>query len=95
MKSYYVYILTNRHNGALYIGVTNDIRRRIAEHGERIEKSHTAKYVITTLVYYEETTDVQAALAREKQLKNWKREWKISLIESVNPEWHDLSSDLR
>jgi putative endonuclease len=90
MKQYYVYIMTNRSK-TLYTGVTNDLMRRVYEHKNKMIDGFTNKYNITKLVYYEETNDVQAAIAREKQIKGWLRRKKISLIESVNPNWKDLS----
>lgn len=89
---YYVYIITN-DSGTLYIGVTNDIARRVYEHKHKLVAGFTSKYNITQLVYFEETNDVQAAIAREKQIKGWLRNKKIALIRSVNPKWEDLSSD--
>ena len=91
MKSYYVYILANKRNGTLYIGVTNDLERRIYEHKNNIIEGFTQQYNIKKLVYFEETGSIKSALEREKQLKNWKREWKLDLIESSNPEWKDIS----
>ena len=93
MKEYYVYILTNR-SGTLYVGMTNDIVRRIQEHKEGRGSKFTSKYRINRLVYYESTNDVLSAIAREKQIKGWLRSKKIALIESVNPDWRDLSEDL-
>lgn len=93
MKSYYVYIATNRSE-TLYIGVTNDLDRRMQEHRSGKVPWFTAKYKIDTLVYFEETSDVKAAIAREKQLKNWSRVKKNTLIESKNPKWLDLSTTL-
>ena len=93
MKEYYVYILASQRNGTLYIGVTNDLERRILEHKQKIIKGFTEKYNIDKLVYFEETDDVGEAIIREKQLKKWKRKWKINLIEKDNPEWCDLSKD--
>lgn len=90
MKRYYVYILTNKSR-TLYTGVTNGLLRRVYEHKQKLVQGFTAKYNITRLAYFEETTDVQAALAREKQIKGWLRIKKIALIESVNPRWEDLS----
>ncbi|MBI4397563.1 MAG: GIY-YIG nuclease family protein [Candidatus Omnitrophica bacterium] len=90
MKHYYVYILTN-HSRTLYIGVTNNLERRMYEHKLKLMKSFTEKYQINQLVYFEETESVQDAIAREKQIKGWLRRKKIQLIESVNPEWDDLS----
>ena len=88
---YYVYIMTNQ-SGTLYTGVTNNVVRRVYEHKHKLVAGFTSKYNITQLVYYEETNDVQAALAREKQIKGWLRERKIALIKSVNPRWMDLSA---
>jgi len=90
MKEYYVYIMTNGLR-TLYIGVTNDLMRRVFEHKEKLADGFTKKYNITMLVYYETTTDVQAAIAREKQLKSWRRSKKIALIESSNLQWKDFS----
>jgi putative endonuclease len=90
MKQYYVYIMTNRSK-TLYTGVTNDLMRRVYEHKNKMVEGFTKKYKITKLVYFEETNDVQSAIAREKQIKGWLRSKKIALIESVNPEWKDLS----
>ncbi|HNS54963.1 MAG TPA: GIY-YIG nuclease family protein [Syntrophales bacterium] len=90
MKSYYVYILASRRNGTLYIGVTNDLARRIHDHKNHVIHGFTAKYKVHDLVYYEAYTDVREALAREKRLKKWKRQWKINLIEKENPDWKDL-----
>jgi len=90
MNRYYVYMMTN-HSGTLYVGVTNDLRRRIWEHKQKLIEGFTKRYNITRLVYYEETPDVTAAIAREKQIKGWLRKKKIALIESLNPGWKDLS----
>jgi len=90
MNCYYVYILTSP-TGTLYTGVTNDLKRRVYEHKHKVLEGFTKKYNITRLVYYEETSDVQTALAREKKIKGWLRSKKIELIESVNPKWTDLS----
>ncbi|MDE7380406.1 MAG: GIY-YIG nuclease family protein [Clostridia bacterium] len=87
---YYVYILTTVNNTALYIGVTNDLRRRTIEHKSEIHDGFSKRYKTCKLVYYECTGDVKAAIAREKQLKGWRREKKLKLIESFNPEWDDL-----
>ena len=89
-RHYYVYIMTN-HSGTLYTGVTNDLHRRVYEHKQELVPGFTQKYKITQLVYYEETPDVKAAIAREKQIKGWVRSKKIALIETANPEWQDLS----
>ncbi|HBA39909.1 MAG TPA: endonuclease [Deltaproteobacteria bacterium] len=90
MNQYYVYIMTNKSR-TLYTGVTNDLERRVYEHKQKLVPGFTAKYNITRLVYFEVTQDVQAAITREKQIKGWLRSKKIALIESVNPEWKDLS----
>ena len=87
---YYVYILTNKKQGTLYIGVTNDLVRRIWEHKNHVVEGFTEKYKLGRLVYYEETDNDESAIQREKQLKNWHRPWKITLIEKNNPEWNDL-----
>ena len=89
---YYVYILSNWNNQVIYIGVTNNLERRIYEHKNKLIDGFTKEYNIDKLVYFEETTDVKAAIEREKQLKGWKREKKNILIKSLNPEWNDLSS---
>ena len=93
MKQYYVYIMASKRNGTLYIGVTNDIIRRAYEHKQGIIKGFTQKYKVNKLVYYEMTDDIGYAITRKKRLKAWKRQWKLELIESVNPEWRDLSED--
>lgn len=93
MKNCFVYILTNKTK-TLYIGVTNNLERRIYEHKSGQIVGFTKKYNLNRLVYYESFSDVNDAIRREKQLKNWHREWKINLIESVNPDWDDLSSKL-
>lgn len=92
MKEYYVYILTNPSH-TLYIGMTNDLVRRIYEHKHKLIKGFTSKYNIAQLVYFERTPDVRTAIEREKQLKGWLRAKKIALIEAQNPYWQDLSSD--
>ena len=92
MRQYYVYIMTNRSK-TLYTGVTNDLLRRVYEHKNKMVEGFTKKYNITKLVYYEDTNDVEEAIAREKQIKGWLRRKKIALIESINPEWKDLSDD--
>ena len=90
MKSYFVYIMTNRSK-TLYTGVTNNLERRVYEHKNKLVAGFTSKYNITKLVYYEETSDVYSALAREKQIKGWLRAKKVALIEAENLEWKDLS----
>ena len=93
MRDYYVYIMSNRTH-TLYIGVTNDLFRRVEEHRAGALGGFTSKYKLRRLVYFEHTNDIGAAIAREKQLKNWRREKKITLIEQLNPTWTDLSREL-
>ncbi|KUO72760.1 MAG: endonuclease [Clostridia bacterium BRH_c25] len=88
---YYVYILTNWTNKVLYTGVTNDLERRLYEHNNKLVKGFTEKYNVNKLVYFDSTTDVKAAIAKEKQIKGWTRKKKDDLIESINPQWLDLS----
>ncbi len=90
----YVYILASRKDGALYIGVTSDLVKRVWEHKEGFVEGHSKKYNIKKLVYFESTDDISAAILREKQMKKWNREWKIELIEQTNPEWRDLYEDI-
>jgi len=92
MKQYYVYIMTNQ-SGTLYIGVTNNLTRRIYAHKQGIGGKFTSKYRITRLVYFEETRDIHAAIAREKQLKGWTRARKLELVAINNPKWVDLSAE--
>jgi putative endonuclease len=87
---YYVYIMTNWNNKVLYTGVTNNLERRVYEHKNKLVKGFTAKYNINKLVYYDFTSDVLSAIAREKQIKGWTRKKKNELIASLNPEWRDL-----
>lgn len=94
MNQYYIYILANQRNGTLYIGVTNNLIRRVWEHKNKISKGFTKQYNITNLIYFEETIDINSAIKREKQLKSWNRKWKLNLIENSNPEWKDLYQDL-
>lgn len=94
MANYFVYILTSTKNTVLYIGVTNDLIRRLTEHQEGINKGFTQKYNLHKLVYYEQFPEIHKAIKREKQLKKWKRIWKDELINSFNPEWLDLSDSL-
>jgi len=90
MKSYYVYILASRIKGTLYVGVTNDLARRVYDHRTDAIEGFTKKYGVHMLVYYEPYTDILDAMTREKRLKKWKRQWKMNLIEAKNPEWQDL-----
>ena len=91
-RTYYVYLLASKSR-TLYIGVTNDLRRRVSEHKQKVRQGFTTRYNIGRLVHYETTSDVRAALAREKELKGWRRRKKVALIEAANPEWKDLSDD--
>ena len=90
MNSYWLYILASKRNGTLYIGVTNNIARRVYEHKENLIKGFTQLYNITKLVYTEEFYNVNDAIHREKCIKKWNRGWKIKLIEEQNPSWNDL-----
>ena len=94
MHQYFVYIMTNKHHSVLYIGVTNNLARRVQEQQDHVVKGFTEKYRVEKLVHYEATTDVRSALQREKQLKNWRREWKIKLIEQETRTWEALSTSL-
>jgi putative endonuclease len=93
MKEYYVYIITNRKNGTLYTGMTNDIERRVYEHKHKVNQGFASKYNCTKLVYFDSYQSVVETIAREKQIKGWLRSKKIALIESMNPDWNDLSED--
>ncbi len=90
MKNYYIYILASKRNGTLYIGVTNDLIKRVYEHKNKLVEGFTKKYNIDMLVYYEVSENIESAIIREKQLKKWNRNWKLELIENFNPEWKDL-----
>jgi len=90
-KTYTVYILATRKDGPLYVGITNDIRRRLGEHKSHQFSKHTAKYNIDRLVYSENYNDPSQAIEREKVIKKWRRAWKIALIERDNPGWDDLA----
>lgn len=94
MKNYYVYILASQQNGTLYIGVTNNLVRRAYEHKHGLVPGFTKRYNIHILVYYEQWQNITLAIHREKQLKKWKRTWKLDLIEKDNPNWHDLYKTL-
>lgn len=91
MKTYFIYILATDRNGTLYMGVTSDLRRRIDEHKSDIVEGFTKKYGGHKLVYFEQTGDAEVAIQREKQLKKWRRQWKLDLIEKLNPQWEDLA----
>lgn len=90
---YYIYILTNKTNRVLYIGVTNNLPRRLYEHQNKLVDGFTKRYNLNKLVYFEEYSEIEMAIAREKQLKGWVRRKKNDLIESVNPSWNDLGAD--
>ena len=91
-KQYYVYIITNK-SGTLYVGLTNNIRRRIHQHKSKLVDGFTMKYNIDRLLYYETFSDVNSAIAREKMIKGWLRKKKVELINTINPNWIDLSED--
>jgi putative endonuclease len=93
-NKYYVYILTNWNNKVMYVGVTNNIRKRLYEHKNKLVKGFTEKYNVNKLVYFEETHDVKAALTREKEIKKWRREKKNRLVNEINPEWRDLGDEI-
>jgi len=93
-KVFSVYIMTNRRQGTLYVGVTNSMRHRIWQHKNNLIKGFTSKYDLHRLVFFENYESIQTAIEREKQIKNWKRQWKIELIESVNPQWRDLYEEV-
>lgn len=89
--NYYVYILTNWNNKVMYIGVTNDLERRVHEHRSKATEGFTQRYNINKLVYFEQTNDINAVILREKEIKKWRREKKDNLVISLNPDWNDLS----
>lgn len=91
MNLYFVYILSGERNGTLYIGVTNNLQKRVLEHKNCLFDGFTKKYGVHKLIYFESTSSIESAIRREKQLKEWKRQWKMTLIESKNPDWKDLA----
>jgi putative endonuclease len=93
MHRYFVYILTNRRYGVLYVGVTNDLARRIEQHRQKVVPGFTAKYGVVQLVYFEEFASINEAREREYTLKRWRRAWKLALVDKVNPEWRDLTKE--
>ncbi|MCX5902737.1 MAG: GIY-YIG nuclease family protein [Proteobacteria bacterium] len=93
-KQYYVYMLASRKNGTLYIGVTNNLLKRVYEHKENLIEGFTKQYNVHTLVWYEVHNDIREAITREKQIKKWNRNWKLRIIENLNPEWKDLYGEL-
>ena len=92
--SYFVYILASKRNGTLYVGVTNDLVRRMSEHKAKLVPGFTRRYGVDKLVYFEEYASILEARARERSLKRWQRVWKLELIEKMNPEWRDLTYEL-
>ena len=93
MRRYYVYILANRRYGVLYVGVTNDLVRRISQHKQKAVPGFTQEYGVTRLVYFEEHASIIEARARERSLKRWRRAWKLALVDKLNPEWRDLAEE--
>ena len=94
MRDYFVYMLASKRNGTLYVGVTNDLARRIGEHKNKAAPGFTERYGVSSLVWYEAFGDINDAIAREKQIKGWNRAWKIQLIEKENSGWNDLAARL-
>ncbi len=92
--SYFVYVLASKRNGTLYIGVTDNLIRRVYEHKNNLVEGFTMRYGVHDLVYFEEHRDINQAILREKQMKKWKREWKLNLIEKQNPNWKDLYNEI-
>ena len=88
--TYYVYILANKRRGTLYVGVTNNLIRRVFVHKNKLMEGFTERYDVNLLVWYQASESVESAIAHEKKLKRWRREWKIEMIETLNPEWVDL-----
>ncbi len=93
MNEYFVYMLSNKYKNVLYTGVTNNLRKRVYEHKMKFNRGFTSRYNCTTLVWYEKFNDINVAISREKQLKNWKRQWKNVLVEKDNPNWNDLAEN--
>jgi putative endonuclease len=94
MKQGYVYIMTNKPKGTLYVGVTSDLVKRVYEHKNKLADGFTKKYNLHKLVHYEIFDSIEDAIKREKQLKNWRRDWKIELVTKNNPQWEDLASTI-
>ncbi len=94
MNTYYVYILASRRNGTLYLGVTNELVRRVQQHRQGQASRFTRQYKVTRLVYLEPHQDIEEAICREKHLKKWRRQWKLKLIEDFNPQWRDLWGEI-
>jgi len=93
-RNYFVYLLTSKKNGTLYVGVTNNLLRRVSEHRAGVASSFTRKYSVKRLVYFEAHSEIETAIQREKRLKRWRRAWKTGLIERNNPDWRDLYPSL-
>ena len=94
MKTYFVYIMASKKNGTLCLGVTSNLQRRVWKHKNNVHEGFTKKYGVHRLVWYEMTNQIEAAIRREKQMKKWRRQWKIDLIEENNPNWDDLYDEL-
>jgi putative endonuclease len=94
MKSYWVYILANRPRGTLYVGMTNDLVRRVHEHRDGLADGFSKEHGVKTLVYFEEHATAIAAIQREKNIKHWARKWKVDLVRSLNPDWRDLWEEI-
>ncbi len=94
MQEHYVYILAGKRNGTLYVGMTKSLTKRVVRHKDHRANQFTAKYDVNKLVYYEKQNSLEDAVKREKQIKKWRRQWKIKVIERANPEWDDLFSEL-
>jgi len=94
MRQYWVYLLANRKNGTLYVGMTNDLSRRLEEHIHGVSGGFTAAHNVHRLVWFEEHQSAAEAIRREKTIKSWPRRWKVELIESANPDWNDLKGQL-
>jgi len=93
-RNYFVYLLASRRNGTLYVGVTNDLIRRVCQHKQGLVEGFTKKYGVKMLVWYEQTESLESAIHREKQIKKWNRDWKIELIRASNPQWRDLYEEI-
>ena len=93
MKAGFVYIMASKRNGTLYVGVTSDLAQRVGQHKSGLVEGFTRRYTVHTLVWYEKHDSIETAIHREKDIKKWNRSWKIELIETGNPQWHDLSVD--
>jgi len=93
-RSYYVYLLASRRRGTLYVGVTNDLSKRVWQHKQDLVEGFTKKYGVKSLVWFEQTESIESAIVREKQIKKWNRDWKVELIEKTNPQWRDLYEEI-